>query len=167
MIRHLRIASLKSSKKPAAIPASIELPNELSPLRIEISSMPSASATICLHNPLFAPPPIAVARVLFTPFSSRYFLQSKSENATPSKTARTKCAFVCVNVTPVKLAFFGFQANAVQSEEAISGIKMFLSFLPAVGTVLSVIFISLYPLTEKKMKEITAELEARRSAAGR
>ncbi len=70
-------------------------------------------------------------------------------------------------VTGWLLAFFGFQANAVQSEEAISGIKMFLSFLPAVGTVLSVIFISLYPLTEKKMKEITAELEARRSAAGR
>lgn len=70
-------------------------------------------------------------------------------------------------VTGWLLAFFGFQANAVQSEEAISGIKMFLSFLPAVGTVLSVIFISLYPLTEKKMKEITTELEARRSAAGR
>lgn len=70
-------------------------------------------------------------------------------------------------VTGWLLAFFGFQANAVQSEEAISGIKMFLSFLPAVGTVLSVIFISLYPLTEKKMKEITAELEARRSAASR
>ena len=70
-------------------------------------------------------------------------------------------------VTGWLLAFFGFQANAVQSEEAISGIKMFLSFLPAVGTVLSVIFISLYPLTEKKMKEITAELEVRRSAAGR
>ena len=70
-------------------------------------------------------------------------------------------------VTGWLLAFFGFQANAVQSEEAISGIKMFLSFLPAVGTVLSAIFISLYPLTEKKRKEITAELEARRSAAGR
>ena len=70
-------------------------------------------------------------------------------------------------VTGWLLAFFGFQANAVQSEEAISGIKMFLSFLPAVGTVQSGIFISLYPLTEMKMKEITAELEARRSAAGR
>lgn len=70
-------------------------------------------------------------------------------------------------VTGWLLAFFGFQANAVQSEEAISGIKMFLSFLPAVGTVLSVVFISFYPLTEKKMKNITAELEARRTAAGR
>lgn len=60
------------------------------------------------------------------------------------------------------LGFFGFQANAVQSEEAISGIKMFLSFLPAVGTILSVVFISMYPLTEKKMKDITTELECKR-----
>ena len=58
--------------------------------------------------------------------------------------------------------WFGFQANAVQSEEAISGIKMFLSFLPAVGTILSVVFISMYPLTEKKMKDITTELECKR-----
>ena len=39
---------------------------------------------------------------------------------------------------------------------------MMLSFLPAVGTVLSVIFISLYPLSEKKVKEVTEKLEERR-----
>ena len=65
-------------------------------------------------------------------------------------------------ITGWLLGFFGFQANAVQSEEAISGIKMFLSFLPAVGTILSVVFISMYPLTEKKMKYITTELECKR-----
>lgn len=65
-------------------------------------------------------------------------------------------------ITGWLLGFFGFQANAVQSEEAISGIKMFLSFLPAVGTILSVVFISMYPLTEKKMKDITTELECKR-----
>ena len=65
-------------------------------------------------------------------------------------------------VTGWLLAYFGFRANAVQNEQAIQGIKMFLSFLPAVGTVLSVTFISLYPLSEKKMKEITEELEERR-----
>ena len=65
-------------------------------------------------------------------------------------------------VTGWLLGFFGFQANAVQSEEAISGIKMFLSFLPAVGTILSVVFISMYPLTENKMKDITTELEHKR-----
>lgn len=65
-------------------------------------------------------------------------------------------------VTGWLLGFFGFQANAVQSEEAISGIKMFQSFLPAIGTILSVVFISMYPLTEKKMKNITTELERKR-----
>ena len=65
-------------------------------------------------------------------------------------------------ITGWLLGFFGFQANAVQSEEAISGIKMFLSFLPAIGTILSVVFISMYPLTENKMKDITTELEHKR-----
>lgn len=63
------------------------------------------------------------------------------------------------------LAYFGFKANQAQSAETINGIKMFMSFLPAVGTVLSVIFISLYPLSEKKMKEIVSELEVKRSEA--
>lgn len=60
------------------------------------------------------------------------------------------------------LGYYGFQANEVQSPETINGIKMFLSFLPAIGTVLSVIFIYFYPLTEDKLKEITAELEEKR-----
>jgi len=61
------------------------------------------------------------------------------------------------------LAYFGFQANEVQSTEAQNGIRMMLSFLPAVGTVLSVIFISFYPLSEKRMMDITAELERKRT----
>lgn len=65
-------------------------------------------------------------------------------------------------VTGWLLAYFGFQANAVQSAEAINGIKMFLSFLPAVGTVLSVLFISMYPLSEKRVREISVELERKR-----
>ena len=60
------------------------------------------------------------------------------------------------------LAYFGFRANEAQSAEAIHGIKLFLSWLPAVGTVLSVVFISLYPLSEKRMKKITRELAQKR-----
>lgn len=60
------------------------------------------------------------------------------------------------------LGYFGFQANQVQSAETINGIKIFLSFLPAVGTVLSVVFIYFYPLTEKKLEEITTELNKKR-----
>lgn len=62
------------------------------------------------------------------------------------------------------LAYFGFRANEVQSAEAIHGIKLFLSWLPAIGTVLSVVFISMYPLSEKKMKEIMIELEQKRKS---
>ena len=65
-------------------------------------------------------------------------------------------------VTGWLLAFYGFKANQVQSVEAINGIKMFLSLLPAIGTVLSIVFISMYPLNEKRMAEITRELEQRR-----
>lgn len=63
------------------------------------------------------------------------------------------------------LGYFGFQANVVQTETAVAGIKMMLSFLPAIGTVLSIIFIAFYPLSEKKVKEITAELEEERKQA--
>lgn len=41
------------------------------------------------------------------------------------------------------LGYFGFQANEAQNPETINVIKMFLSFLPAVGTILSVVFISI------------------------
>ena len=60
------------------------------------------------------------------------------------------------------LAYFGFQANTAQNPETIQGIKMFMSLLPAIGTVLSIILISLYPLSEKKMRKISIALERRR-----
>jgi GPH family glycoside/pentoside/hexuronide:cation symporter len=40
---------------------------------------------------------------------------------------------------------------------------MFMSFLPAAGTLLSIVFISMYPLSEKKMLEISAALKSRRA----
>ncbi len=69
-------------------------------------------------------------------------------------------------ITGWLLAFFGFEANSVQSEDTIHGIRMFLSWLPAVGTLLSVIFISMYPLSESKMKTITAQLNMQREQVG-
>jgi len=68
-------------------------------------------------------------------------------------------------VTGWMLAAFGFQANGVQNAETINGIKMFLSLLPAIGTLLSFVFIFFYPLSEKRMKEVTRQLEERRAAA--
>lgn len=66
-------------------------------------------------------------------------------------------------ITGWLLAYFGFKANAIQNADTINGIKMFLSILPAVGAFISFLFIAFYPLSEKRMKGITKELEARRA----
>ena len=56
------------------------------------------------------------------------------------------------------LGYFGFQANVAQSDAAQHGIRLMLSYLPAIGTTLSVLFISLYPLGEKQLREIGEQL---------
>lgn len=48
------------------------------------------------------------------------------------------------------LAYYGFQANEVQSAESIHGIRMFLSFFPAIGTVLSVFSLACIRLVKRK-----------------
>jgi GPH family glycoside/pentoside/hexuronide:cation symporter len=68
-------------------------------------------------------------------------------------------------VTGWLLAYFGFRPNMAQSEHTIMGLRMFLSIIPAIGTVLSLAFILFYPLSEKRMAGITATLQARRAAA--
>ena len=60
------------------------------------------------------------------------------------------------------LFYFGFEANVVQTETALTGICLMMSVLPACATLFSVLFISGYPLNEKKISEITKELEVRR-----
>ncbi len=61
------------------------------------------------------------------------------------------------------LAIFGFKANVVQGHEAQVGIKTMLSFLPAAGSLLSVILIAFYPLSEKRIEEITKQLTQKRN----
>jgi GPH family glycoside/pentoside/hexuronide:cation symporter len=60
------------------------------------------------------------------------------------------------------LGYYGFKANVVQTAEAQTGIKMMLSFFPAIGTLLGAFFMFIYPLSEKKMETISAELAVRR-----
>ncbi len=61
------------------------------------------------------------------------------------------------------LGYYGFQANVVQTEFAQDGIRLMLSIFPAVGAVFGVLFMSIYPLSETKLKKIGAELaEARK-----
>ena len=61
------------------------------------------------------------------------------------------------------LACFGFQANVEQSVEVQSGIRMMLSILPAIGALLSVLFVAFYPLNEKQMATIESELKTLRN----
>jgi len=58
------------------------------------------------------------------------------------------------------LGYYGFKANVVQTETAQNGIRMMLSFFPAIGTLLGVGFMMIYPLNEKMMEKISAELAA-------
>ena len=62
------------------------------------------------------------------------------------------------------LGYYGFQANVEQSEFVQTGIRMMLSYLPAVGAALSVLFISLYPIGEKQLKETASQLKQLREA---
>lgn len=67
-------------------------------------------------------------------------------------------------ITGWLLAYYGFQANQTQSAEALKGIKMFLSLLPAGGAALSVLIIICYPLGEQKIAKITLLLEKMRES---
>lgn len=62
------------------------------------------------------------------------------------------------------LGYYGFQANVVQSETALSGIRMMLSFFPAIGTLLGVLFMLIYPLNESKMMQIGSDLKVLRES---
>jgi len=60
------------------------------------------------------------------------------------------------------LGYYGFQANVEQTVTAQNGIRMMLSFYPAIGTLLGVGFMLIYPLNEKLMEKISSELAALR-----
>lgn len=66
------------------------------------------------------------------------------------------------SITLWLLAFYGFEANAIQSETTIRGIKIMLSVVPALGALLSAGFMYFYPLDNRQMQEIEQELEKRR-----
>jgi GPH family glycoside/pentoside/hexuronide:cation symporter len=69
-------------------------------------------------------------------------------------------------ITGWLLALWGFKANMVQGEEAQTGIRMMLSFIPAAGALMSAIFIIFYKLSDPFMLKVSNELVARRSEDG-
>lgn len=62
------------------------------------------------------------------------------------------------------LAAFGFNTaeGAVQTDSAIEGLRLLISWVPAIIAALSAIFIFFYPLTTKRMKEINSKLKESR-----
>ena len=63
------------------------------------------------------------------------------------------------------LAAFGYNtvAGAVQTETAILGLRILMSWIPALVAALSILVVCFYPLTKKKMEEVQVELASCRS----
>lgn len=62
------------------------------------------------------------------------------------------------------LAFFGYNTaeNAVQTPEALDGLKYLMSFIPAAIAALSILVVFVYPLNKTRMAAINADLKKRR-----
>lgn len=60
------------------------------------------------------------------------------------------------------LSMYGFEANVVQSVTTQTGLKIMMSFIPAVGALLSAIFIIFYKLNDSFMINVSNELATRR-----
>ena len=63
------------------------------------------------------------------------------------------------------LGVFGYDKDmAVQAPMTLSAIKALMSYVPALGALLSILFLSFYPLTTRKMQEIQESLRLRRGS---
>lgn len=62
------------------------------------------------------------------------------------------------------LAAFGYDttAGAVQTPEALNGLKLLMSWIPAAVAALAVVVVSFYPLTRSRMEVIQKELAEKR-----
>ncbi len=64
------------------------------------------------------------------------------------------------------MASVGFQANVEQTPQSLHGLLLLMSVFPAAFGVLAIIIVIFYPLNEKKVSQIEAELKARRAEIG-
>ena len=62
------------------------------------------------------------------------------------------------------LAAYGYdtQEGAFQTPEALTGLRMLMSWIPAAACMLAALAVACYPLTERRMEPIARELERRR-----
>ena len=68
-------------------------------------------------------------------------------------------------VTGYILAGFGYQAGVPQNADTLTGLKLLVSFIPAVGSVIATFLPLLYSLDDERMKVIEKELGERRAVA--
>ena len=61
------------------------------------------------------------------------------------------------------LAMFGFVANVEQSPETLQGMRLMMSFIPAVGSLIATVAAFFYELDDGTMKKIEQDLEARKA----
>ena len=61
------------------------------------------------------------------------------------------------------LALFGFVANTQQGPDTLNGIRLMMSFIPAVGSLVATIAAFFYELDDETMKNIELELQTRKS----
>jgi GPH family glycoside/pentoside/hexuronide:cation symporter len=60
------------------------------------------------------------------------------------------------------LAFFGFVANTQQTPDTLNGIRLMMSFIPAIGSLIAAIAAFFYELDDETMKNIETDLQARK-----
>lgn len=65
-------------------------------------------------------------------------------------------------LTGAILSFVGFDADAY-NPESMTGLRLFFSGVPIAGTVLALIIMSKYDLTEEKAEEVSAQLKERKA----
>lgn len=71
-------------------------------------------------------------------------------------------AFVALNL----MSQVGFEPNVDQSSESIRGLLLLFSLIPAAMGVVSMAILFFYPLHDKRVAQISADLELRRKEAG-
>ena len=60
------------------------------------------------------------------------------------------------------LAAFGYNtaADAVQTEEALIGLNLLMSWIPAAVAVLAIVVVYFYPLTKERVTEVNEKLKS-------
>jgi len=64
------------------------------------------------------------------------------------------------------LAFYGFQANVAQSIGSLLGIRLLVSIMPAIASLLAIAAILFYAIDEKLQRQISSDLADRRTKSG-